>query len=509
MNQEQSIALWRHGKEAWNAWAKEMLCTREELKASGAWVEEKDEAGRLHALSNEARIWLDNAKVDFSACNFVAESRQVLSAHAGDAVNFTEIVFPDVALFDGTTFVGASKFNRATFNGRVSFRNCTFTDHTLFLNATFGDAAEFQETRFGYAHFLYTSFAKGPKFDKVEFEGDAIFSGITFPEEAIFLETIFRDAATFRNVNFLGRAYFLHAKFMKYCYFENADFDGIAVFAEASFRKDCRFQKAEFKGLATFERAQLEGSVIFAGTKFNGSTFFRDVQFGSTTKPQDADFTAIKADQAFDLSGAVFSKAPSFNQADFKQAPDLDNVDFPLPGRWKRGDKDLISRYRHIRRLAIQGHNYEREQMAFKGELRSRRGHLDYRYGLGFWYDLIADCGRSIWRPFFTWAGLILAFAAFYFWRAVDGIAARCANVDSPALQALYLSIKNALVLFGGTRDARVNQAYLCLYGNGGEVNQPAIPTSVTFVEMLAQTPISAMLIFLFLLAVRNQFKIK
>jgi hypothetical protein len=74
-------------------------------------------------------------------------------------------------------------------------------------------------------------------------------------------------------------------------------------------------------------------------------------------------------------------------------------------------------------------------------------------------------------------------------------------------VQALYLSVKNALVLFGGTRDARVNQAYLCLYD--GAPDQPHIPATVTFVETLVQIPVSATLIFLFLLAVKNRFKIK
>ena len=75
------------------------------------------------------------------------------------------------------------------------------------------------------------------------------------------------------------------------------------------------------------------------------------------------------------------------------------------------------------------------------------------------------------------------------------------------AVQALFLSVKNALVIFGGTRDARVNQAYLCLYN--GSAEQPRIPPTVTFVETLAQIPVSATLIFLFLLAVKNRFKIK
>ena len=125
-------------------------------------------------------------------------------------------------------------------------------------------------------------------------------------------------------------------------------------------------------------------------------------------------------------------------------------------------------------------------------------------------YDFFADCGRSIWRPFATWAALVFAFAAFYFSRSTDSLATRCGSPETPALQALYLSIKNGLVVFGGTRDARINQAYLCLYGShGSAADQADIPLSVTYVETLLQTPISAVLLFLFLLAVRNQFKIK
>ena len=66
--------------------------------------------------------------------------------------------------------------------------------------------------------------------------------------------------------------------------------------------------------------------------------------------------------------------------------------------------------------------------------------------------------------------------------------------------------MKNGLVLFAGTRDARVNQAYVCLYGAR---RSSRTPPSVTFVETLLQFPISAVLIFLGLLAVKNRFKIK
>jgi hypothetical protein len=174
------------------------------------------------------------------------------------------------------------------------------------------------------------------------------------------------------------------------------------------------------------------------------------------------------------------------------------------------GDPDLIPKYRALRRMAIQGANYEREQKAFKGELRSRRWCIDKWHHpsawLGVLYDGIADCGRST-QPAIAWAVTLIVFAAFYWSRAFAGAETRCADGGGPFVQALYLSVKNGLVLFAGTRDARMNQAYVCLYT--GSAEQPHIPASVTFVETLVQFPISAVLIFLVLLAVKNRFKIK
>jgi len=226
---------------------------------------------------------------------------------------------------------------------------------------------------------------------------------------------------------------------------------------------------------------------------------------------KDAKFHAVKAERALVLEGANFAEVPAFIQANFGQAPDLDDVRFPLPGFWRGGKAELVAQYRAIRRMAIQGADYEREQMAYKGELRARRWTVDKFWHPGLWlgifYDGVADCGRSIVRPAFFWLASIAVFAAFYWQRAAAAIETRCAEAGGPLVQALYLSVKNALVIFGGTRDARVNQAYLCLYD--GTPEQPHIPATVTFVETLAQIPVSATLIFLFLLAVKNRFKIK
>jgi hypothetical protein len=137
-------------------------------------------------------------------------------------------------------------------------------------------------------------------------------------------------------------------------------------------------------------------------------------------------------------------------------------VKFPLPGFWQKGQDELIGQYRAIRRMAIQGADYEREQMAFKGELRLRRRILDKPWHAGLWlgilYDGVADCGRSIVRPFAAWLASIFVFAVIYM-RAADAEGLSC---SVPFIKALFV-----------------------------------------------QVPLSATPIFLFLLAVKNRYKIK
>jgi len=59
MNQEQSIALWRQGKEAWNAWANEMLAKRETLCTSGKWSVKADYKGEISSSNSETTVWLE------------------------------------------------------------------------------------------------------------------------------------------------------------------------------------------------------------------------------------------------------------------------------------------------------------------------------------------------------------------------------------------------------------------------------------------------------------------
>ena len=285
--------------------------------------------------------------------------------------------------------------------------------------------------------------------------GHAWFDSATFSGDARF------DSATFS-----GDAWFARATFSGNAWFDSATFSGDARVRQRHLRGHASFDGTTFSGNASFDSATFSGDASFGSATFTKSTSFRDAKFGSEEKKTDADFTAIKVERAFDLTGAYFSKVPSFCQADFKQAPDLDGVDFPLPPAepLTSGDKDLIPKYRAIRRMAIQSADYDREQRAFKGEMRSRRWKID-KSGIlkGF------SAGVTIGPPIagarssgLSRFGLlsVLVFAVLYLPAGKNALD-RCVSGDgSIFVKSLYISGRNALVLSSGGKDERITQAY-------------------------------------------------
>ena len=70
MNQDESVALWRRGKDAWNAWAEGMLRQKAELQKAGAWNGDKPHA----QWSDETRKWNEAAQTDLSGLRFMTRA---------------------------------------------------------------------------------------------------------------------------------------------------------------------------------------------------------------------------------------------------------------------------------------------------------------------------------------------------------------------------------------------------------------------------------------------------
>jgi hypothetical protein len=335
-----------------------------------------------------------------------------------------------------------------------------------------------------------------------------------------FNETIFAGQAGFESAKFGDSAWFANAVFTGEASFIGSVFETNVLFYETTFEDDVRFNQAIFKG----------------HTGFTGSIFRKS-----------SCFSAVRGQSFFTLKRTAFFFVPDFEQAHFAEAPRLDDSYFRLPNgdlykfseqRSSGIETDVTARWRALRRIAVQGHDHELELIFLAEEIKSRRGVQDWalpnplcwrrgdpiswpgggRYWAGFLYEWFSDFGRSAVRPLLWWTFLTCSFA-FYFHSLSPHANANSHNAFSiasftcsedlgesgPMVAALYISVHNGLVISGLSRTEVLAQSYSCLYGIEGK-NRYLY--EVVFAG-LAQTIISAALIFLFLLALRNYFRIR
>jgi hypothetical protein len=449
VNKEESLALYAKGCDAWNDWAQGMIAQREALKADGAWVE-----SWLSSAWNEATSdWHEAATADFAGHKFTED-----------------------ADFKGFLFPSDARFNEAAFSGGVGFDHATFSGRTRFDNATFSGEAWF---------------------DMATFSGDARFDNATFSDEAGFERATFSDEAGFYDAIFSGETWF-----------DNATFSG-----------DAWFNNATFKGRTTFDAAKFE---------------------------DEAKFNAMRGGAGFSLAAVRFRAVPIFIEANFNEAPRLDNLHIePI----YKGNLDLPARWRALKRLAVQSLDHEQALLFFKGELQSRRwAERIFRLGV-YWpnpahfpnlaYPVFSDYGRSVLRPLAWWLAGGVLFGFLYlgqfptlsekpYWGipwaaqevrpALPGERSCVARLNSPMSAAFELSLRKAMPLFVLDSTENLNRIYACLYGVHEKAVTTAGPLPPAFLSNipkivifmgLAQQFISAVLIFLVLLALRNRFRIK
>jgi hypothetical protein len=243
----------------------------------------------------------------------------------------------------------------------------------------------------------------------------------------------------------------------------------------------------------------------------------------------------------------------------------------------------MPARWRALKRLAIQGHDTDRELQFFSGEMRSARfagdwplpwlaqpfwsvdawGHVwgsVLRFWAGLLYQIFSNLGRSLARPFAFWLTAVVFSAAFYL-SQTDGVTLLRSDMrdkglpmvpayyrsivdgwrrDQPCFrgvppakeaaqetyigslsdpvryttdavaEAWHLAFRNAFIILDGSSDA-AHRTYGCLYGvemYAGS-NPVAIVPSAVSTASAVQKLFSALMIFLFGLALRNMLKMK
>lgn len=466
MNRDQSFVLYKKGKDAWNEWAGQMLVQRQAWADDGTWPEgEEPPENRQQVLE-----WCAEASSDFTNTPF------------DQSYDFEEFQFPWDVDFSKCRFTGDAVFVDIDVRGNFECRNTVVECDLIMINARIGGAARFQ--------------------------------GTTFKGEAAFDKSQFQGSVTFTQDAFLGEANFQDVQFFKNVYFSGVRFSEDVSFIAAVFHRECWFKQARFLGFTAYT------NTIFYGPAY---------------------FVAASAKSGFTLKNAEFFELPNFVQANFTEAPGLEDLvihtreripftkmlfglffDFAPDDEDYVEDVDESQKWRSLKRLAIQAHDHRQEQEFFKQEVISRRGIQDSlgssTVWLGIGYQLFSDFGRNLIRPL-GWLLLAMVFSTVvYFiespqksWEIDQFPSLSCQEGNGhPAVAAFTLSARNSLLFAGGVLGEKSRQTYACLYGlqNVGKREEPVIPGVVAAYGAI-HILFSAAMIFLFLLAVRNHFKIK
>lgn len=402
-------------------------------------------------------------------------------------------------------------------------------------------------------------------FSDTQFCSNSFFTSATFEQDPAFYRASFRGIAGFIRTRFCWGASFDRAIFHRSTTFVGARFNGRADFSHVVFREEAEF--GVYPGTDREIHAEFFDKATFRYAAFEGPTQFNRVSFSSSVN-----FRSIRSKLGFSLARTSFAQTPDFTDATFHEPPRLDNcviegepapyglfADDPAADPRPRSllfdmyrsdfnvarDGDEHARIRKLRKMAADAKDHENE-LKFNGyEIAARRFWVDKpnegRFWLGWLYGLFSNYGQSVKRPLAAWVLLALAFGLIFFiftpdhtrtahgtlcneqYRQAVAEAGAERWFAGPISQAFFISLRNASVI-GQMEPSASRRMYGCLYGleevrakgatsGAGEDNArpgpwPVIPPSVTVLSAI-QSVLSAVLLFLAGLGLRNTFRMK
>ena len=493
MNRDETAELFLKGREAWNAWAEARLAERKALEERGAWKSYREKSWqREKGEKPETQGWLDKAFTDFSRCLFLvrgaegieetAEGNNKEGADSGtpvkliqleaDRIDFAGFIFPSDAWFGSATFTSAAWFTGATFTGNAWFESATFISTASLRNATFT----------GKASFRSATFTRTAWFGSATFTGDASFRSAAFIGDARFDRSNFTSNARFYRAAFTGNARFNRATFTGNARFDRATFTGDARFDRAIFTRDAYLPETQFKRDATFDLASFKQHAKFASSRFEASASFyaihgeRGFDMAGAVFEAVPDFIQAHFEEAPRLDNLKVSerwierhpwperKAPKEQaekeelEEELEEEQEEERQEEPeskwrqrwyaarhfggrartwparvAKGAWRRArydNSDIPARWRALKRLAIQGHDIERELEYHARELKSLRFEDDwplpfkfwramawagfFRFWFGIFYGVFSVYGRSLFRPALLWLATVAVFAMYF-----------------------------------------------------------------------------------------------
>ena len=181
------------------------------------------------------------------------------------------------------------------------------------------------------------------------------------------------------------------------------------------------------------------------------------------------------------------------------------------PARWfKRATKaDDVNKLRKLKAMAIAANDHERDGEFFAGEMMAKRGVetvTDSALAMNTLYGWLSDYGQSFVRPLWWMAGSFATFAFVYLC-----LIRWCVGRWDEVWFAIEFSFRNVVLLFGGllTAALRPKEHLLSFESKYHDLIHQGLNLDWMVGLAVGQNFVGIILLFLFLLALRNKFRLK
>lgn len=384
-------------------------------------------------------------------CDFLDEDLQ--------EIDFSNVVFPTYVRFDG------SRFNDVKFVGTI------FEQGASFIRSTFGGLTEVN--MFGGRNDL--------TFDRATFNGHLRIRHLNEIRSISFVGTHFKEGVSARGPDKHNALQWPVLMFqqvrlqgdltLENCSFHAADFQqshlGMKLDGAIENMGQVSFRNSTFRLGVNFSRCEFYGSANFENTEFLGSSFFE---------------------------GTIFNRAPNFHDAKLHQGTRFSPKDqFPLLFRDLR-HPGAAEAYRTLKLAMNKQHALNEELGFFLLEMRATAHRLPKWQQVPYHlYDWLSMYGLSVVRPISWYALSLLFFGLIY--SALSG--QRWETLDS---RLTALALHGAMPFATALRWSEIGEAGSAF---------PADRFVLVQMAVVAQSIVSAALLFLIALGLRNMFKVR
>lgn len=329
-------------------------------------------------------------------------------------------------------------------------------------------------------------------------EGYTDFSGIVFPTDFLLQDQEVRGDVWFISCTFEKGAIFDRSRFCR-MHFIACNFLKGARFHNTLIEQAISFDKVNFGGSGFFDDADLRGAFICIGTIFKEKAYFRSsfdnkksfdwVSFSHSEFRSFVTFENRVFKRQTDFSHCKFHSAPEFHGCMMHQDTNFDSTNF------LDTSSDHAARAYRTLKLAMENVRARQEEADFFAlEQKSLRGHNNIQIMIkvtSWLYEIFSDYGRNVFRP-----GLVLIASWLYFFALYAGVLRSAGDKEGLLGKSITLAVKQVVRPFW-------------IWFEANEKISDATLTSVYLIKFFAtiQSILSIVLIALFLLALRRQFK--